>query len=87
MTAQQANEKFEATPLTVKVIAGLLLIITAFGTGWGASMSSRIDAAEQLNRSRSDTLAVHRMQILNLYELKADIKEIKADIKAIAKNQ
>ena len=76
-----AMEKFEASSVAMKVIAGLLALLVVIGTATLANVNTKLDRIDQIG----DTLAVHRMQIEGLYEMRVDLKEIKAELKAIGK--
>lgn len=72
-------EKFEASSVAMKIIAGLLALLVVIGTATLANVNTKLDRIDQIG----DTLAVHRMQIEGLYEMKQDLKEIKAEIRKL----
>lgn len=80
MTSREARETFEATPLVMRVIAGLLVAIISLGTAWAVSVNSKLARMDDYG----DSLAVHRMQIQGLYEMKQDIRDIKTDLRALS---
>lgn len=72
-------EKFETSSLASKFIAGLLGLIILIGSIAAASITGRLERIE----SYSDTLAVHRMQIQALSEMKQDIRDIKTELREL----
>jgi len=74
-----ATEKFEASSVAMKLIAGLLGLLIIIGTIATAQITSKLDKVDSIG----DTLAVHRMQIQGLYEMKQDLREIKNEIREL----
>lgn len=72
-------EKFEASSVAMKLIAGLLALLLIIGTATLANVNTKLERLDALG----DTLAVHRMQIQGLYEMKQDIKDIKNELKQL----
>ena len=82
-----AMEKIEATPLAMKIIAGLLVAIITLGSAWAVNVNSKLEQIIEVNSAQdrqiftnTETLRERKTQ----YDaLQTDVREIRQDVKTL----
>jgi Tfp pilus assembly protein PilO len=80
-------EKLEATPLAMKIIAGLLLAMIGLGSAWAIDVNAKLEHIIEINATQDRQIFVNTGKIeertILVQSLQADIREIRSDVKKL----
>lgn len=83
----KAMEKFEATPLAMKIIAGLLVIMIGLSTAWAVDITKKLDAIIEVNAAQDKQIFINTGKLaereVSFKALQDDVREIRADVKKL----
>lgn len=87
LTRREMTERFEATPMALKIIAGLLSLVCTLGVAWGVNVNNKLNTIIEKNAEQDKQISANASALTErekaFQDVKEDIKDIRIDVRAI----